>query len=77
MVRYVSKDVVRWINIFSPQALLDAFIMVLFQVLGEGTSGRGVTRLPVKQANLTLPDPTKTAPENWKECPVSLQDTLL
>ena len=27
--------------------------------------GRGVTRLSVKQAGLDLPDPTKTAPENW------------
>ena len=27
--------------------------------------GRGVTRLPVKQAGLALPDPSQTAPENW------------
>ena len=37
----------------------------LFQGLGEGTPGRGVTHLPVKQAGLALSDPTKTAPETW------------
>ena len=37
----------------------------LFQGVGEGISGRGVTRLPVKQVGLNLPDPTKTALENW------------
>ena len=26
---------------------------------------RGVTRLPVKQVGLALPDPSETAPENW------------
>ena len=26
---------------------------------------RGITRLPVKQAGLALPDPTQTDPENW------------
>ena len=33
--------------------------------MGEGAPERGVTRLPVKQAGLALPDPTKTAHENW------------
>ena len=46
------------------QALRDAFISALFQGLGEGTLGKGVTRVPVKQADLALPDPTKTSPEN-------------
>ena len=46
-------------------ALWDMFILDLFQDVGEGTLGRGVTRLPVKQAGLALPYPTKTAPENW------------
>ena len=32
------------------QALRETFILALFQGLGEGTPGRGVTRLPVKQA---------------------------
>ena len=52
---------------FSPveQAQRDAFIPALFQVLGEGTTERGVTLLPLKHAGLALPDPTKTAPENW------------
>ena len=48
------------------QALQDAFIKAIFQGLGEGTPGRGVTRLPVKQAILALPDPTKMAPENCR-----------
>ena len=47
------------------QALMDAFIPALFQGLGEGTPGRGVTCLTMKQADLALPDPKKTAPENW------------
>ena len=47
------------------QALRGAFIPVLFQVIREGTPGRGVTHLSVKQVGLALPDPTKTAPENW------------
>ena len=41
------------------------FILDLFHGLREGTPGRGVTRLPVKQAGLDLPDPTNTGPENW------------
>ena len=32
------------------QALWDAFMPALFQGMGDGTPGRGVTRLPVKQA---------------------------
>ena len=47
------------------QAVWEAFIMDLLQGLGEVTPGRGVICLPVKQAGLALPDPTKTAPENW------------
>ena len=37
-------------NAFGPveQALQESFIPDLFQGLGEGTAGRGVTRLPVK-----------------------------
>ena len=63
---------VQWVtprirNAFGPveQALWETFIPALFQGLGELTPGRGVTRLPVKQERLALPDPTKTAPENW------------
>ena len=47
------------------QALRDDFIPVLFQGLGEGKPGRGVTCQPVKQSGLVLPDPKKTTPENW------------
>ena len=43
------------------QALMGAFIPSFFQCLGEVTPGKVVTRLPVKQAGLALPDPTKTA----------------
>ena len=47
------------------EALQETFLPALFQVLGEGALGRGVTLLPVKHSGLALPDPTKTAPENW------------
>ena len=47
------------------QVLRDIFITALYQGLGEGTPGRGITHLPMKQMGLALPDPTKTAPENW------------
>ena len=46
-------------------ALKDTFVLALFQGLREGVPERGVTRLPVKQAGLTLTDPYQTAPENW------------
>ena len=48
------------------KALREAFITYLFQGLVEGTLGRGVTCLPVKQEGLDLPEPKKTGPENWK-----------
>ena len=41
------------------------FVTALFQSVGEGTLGRGVTLVSVKQAVIELPDPTKTAPKNW------------
>ena len=54
------------------QALREAFIPDLFRGLREGTSGRGVTCLPVKQAGLAQPDPTKMVPENWtKSCVIT------
>ena len=56
------------------QALRDAFIPALLQGLGEGTPGRGVTRLPVKQAGLALPYPKKW-PLITVRRPVSSQDT--
>ena len=39
--------------------------MSLFKGIGEGTPVQGVTRLPVRQAGMSLPNSTKTAPENW------------
>ena len=47
------------------QALRKTFIPDQFQGLGEGTPGRGVTRLTVRKAGLALPDTTKTSPEKW------------
>ena len=54
-------------NAFSPieKALLEIFVPALFEGLGGGALEQGVTRLPVKQAGLALPDPTLTDPENW------------
>ena len=46
------------------EALKEIFVPVLYQVLWEGVLERGITRLPVKQAVLALPDPTQTSPEN-------------
>ena len=54
-------------DVFGPvdEALKDIFVPALYEVLREGVPDRGITRLPVKQAGLALPDPTQTAPENW------------
>ena len=49
-------------------ALKETFVPALFKGLQEGVPERGVTRLPVKQAGLDLPNPTQTAPENWTAC---------
>ena len=46
-------------------ALQETFVLAMFEGLGEGAPKIGVTRMPVKQAGLDLPDPTQTAPENW------------
>ena len=46
------------------QVLRETFILALFQGLGEGTPRKGVTRLPLKQAGLDLPDPMKTASDH-------------
>ena len=43
-----------------------AFITELFHSVGNGTPGREITRLPVKQAGLSLPDLTQTTPDNWQ-----------
>ena len=54
-------------NAFGPveKAMRETFVPALFEGLGGGVPERGVTRLPVKQAGLALPDPYQTAPENW------------
>ena len=46
-------------------ALKETFVPAFFKGLREGVTERGVTRLPVKQAGLALPNPSQTAPENW------------
>ena len=46
-------------------ALKETFVLALFQGLREEVPKRGVTRLPVKQVGLALPDPSQTDPENW------------
>ena len=45
--------------------LKETFVPALFEGLHEGVPDQGVTRLPVKQAGLALPEPSQTAPENW------------
>ena len=50
---------------FAEQDLRDTCIPDIFQRLGEGTFGRRVTLISLKQAGLVLPDPMQTAPENW------------
>ena len=47
------------------EALKEISVLALYEGLREGVPEQGITRLPVKQAGLALPDPTQTAPENW------------
>ena len=44
-----------------------AFLPELFKGVVDGAPGREITRLPVKQAGLSLPDLMRAAPDNWKE----------
>ena len=44
------------------KALRETFMPDLFNGMGESAPQRGVTRLPVNQAVLDLPDPTQTDP---------------
>ena len=44
--------------------LKETFVPELFEGLREGVPEQGVTRLPVKQAGLAIPDPSQTDPEN-------------
>ena len=62
---------VQWVNpgisdAFGPveEEIAKAFLPALFEGVGDGPPGREITRLPVKQAGMALPDPTQTAPEN-------------
>ena len=47
------------------EAFREVFVPALFRGLLEGLPTRENTCLLVKQAGLDLPDPVKTAPENW------------
>ena len=47
------------------EALREVFVPALFRGLTEGLPTRENTRLPVKHAGLAIPDPVKTAHENW------------
>ena len=47
------------------EALREVFVPALFRGLTEGLPTRENTCLPVKQAGLDIPDPVKTALENW------------
>ena len=44
------------------EEIATAFLLALFEVVGDGVPGRAITRLPVKQVGLALPDPRQTAP---------------
>ena len=46
-------------------ALRDIFIPSLFQGATAKIPGRTITGLPVKQAGISLPDPTWNVGENW------------
>ena len=54
-------------GVFYPveESLREVFVPALFQGLTEGLPTRENTCLPAKQADLAIPDPVKTAPENW------------
>ena len=55
-------------DVFVPveEEIAKAFLPALFEGVGDGVPGRAIIRLPVKQAGMALPDPTRTAPENWQ-----------
>ena len=55
-------------NPFGPveEEIAKAFLPALFKGVGDGASGREITRLPVKQTGMALPDPTQTDPANWQ-----------
>ena len=47
------------------KSIQNTFILDLFQGVRDGTLGRGVTRLSVKHAGISLPYPTRSATDNW------------
>ena len=55
-------------DVFGPvvEDIATAFLPALFEVVGDGALGRTISRLPVKQAGLALPAPTRTATDNWQ-----------
>ena len=48
------------------EEIAKAFLPALFEGVGDGAPRRAITGLLVKQAGMALPDPTRTAPENWQ-----------
>ena len=48
------------------EEIATAFLPELFEGVGDGSPGRAITCLSVKQAGLDLPDPTRTSPDNWQ-----------
>ena len=48
------------------EEIAKAFLPELFEGVGDGAPGREITRLPGKQAGMALPDPMRTAPDNWQ-----------
>ena len=48
------------------EEIAKAFLPALLEGVGEGAPGRAITCLPGKQAGMALPDPTRTAPDNWQ-----------
>ena len=48
------------------EEIATAFLPELFKGMGDRAPGRAITRMPVKQAGLSLLDPMRTAPDNWK-----------
>ena len=48
------------------EEIATAFFPELFKEVGDGAPGKAITCLPVKQVGLALPDPKRTAPDNWQ-----------
>ena len=48
------------------EEIATVFLPALFEGVRDGVPGRSITRLPVKQAGMALPDPTQTSPDNWQ-----------